>query len=544
MFDGLPGYGMVANGMDAQSPQDGLLTPKNLGLLGLIAGLAKASGPSRLPQSFGQVVGEGLLGGVGAYQQGAQIQRQDTQDKLLNVKLGKEIGALDALQKFGQPTNTAAGSMPQVGVSDSSAAAIGAPWAASSQIQQPQAAPQSSQVPDFGGLIKAGVPPEAVKALMEDYKLRNPDLTFQGGIALNPRTGLPVGAPAIPQTNQQGFSTFLKFNPKSGQYEVNLTPGGSNAFETQQGIAEGTKARYDPFMGVLDKSGRPIPMTRGQFADTYDPRQGQTPATKSPPPDGGNPPPIVPTGFAATEADALKRVQDATDRGETATITVDPSKAGGMGMTHGEQSFSEVNAKNAGAYRSALNERVSSGQDLMMRVGESERLLKDFQAGGGEGVRVQLAQAAQAVGAPQGIVDGIARGNLGSAQAFQKIVVSQAMEALKQAMSTSSGTGAGRITQAEFKIFQSANPNLELDPRALEKIYGFARSVHDRDFNEQQTFQKWLEDGKDPANFQATYSRELEQKLKTDRLKNLGHSQNTAPQQGVLRYNPRTGKIE
>jgi len=44
-----------------------------------------------------------------------------------------------------------------------------------------------------------------------------------------------------------------------------------------------------------------------------------------------------------------------------------------------------------------------------------------------------------------------------------------AMESLKQAMG-----GSGRITQAEFKVFQQNNPNIELDPRAIDKIYEFA----------------------------------------------------------------------
>lgn len=80
MFDGLPGFNMVANGMDSQNPQESLLNPKTLGLLGLAAALSKASGPSRLPQSFGQVASQGLLGGVQGYQQGQQFQQQEMAD--------------------------------------------------------------------------------------------------------------------------------------------------------------------------------------------------------------------------------------------------------------------------------------------------------------------------------------------------------------------------------------------------------------------------------------------------------------------------------
>lgn len=49
---------------------NGLLDPTTLALLSASGGLLQASGPSRLPQSTGQALGAGLLGGVNAYQEG------------------------------------------------------------------------------------------------------------------------------------------------------------------------------------------------------------------------------------------------------------------------------------------------------------------------------------------------------------------------------------------------------------------------------------------------------------------------------------------
>lgn len=54
---------------------NGLLgDPRLLGLLGAAGGLLQAGGPSRMPVGFGQALGQGIMGGVGAAQQAQQGQ--------------------------------------------------------------------------------------------------------------------------------------------------------------------------------------------------------------------------------------------------------------------------------------------------------------------------------------------------------------------------------------------------------------------------------------------------------------------------------------
>lgn len=292
---------------------------------------------------------------------------------------------------------------------------------------------------------------------------------------------------------------------------------GAGAVEAARAFADvGEKAKADQDIIEVKVEGRPVQMTRSEAVRRFG-QQAQTVPAVTP----TQAPQAPQTGFQRVgqvpqqDEAALRFVEQQAAKGIPASAyggqpqQQQPQAGFGVGQTPGEKKFEEGSAENATKYRASLNDRVATGQDLMMRIGESEGLLKQFQAGGGQGVRVQLAQMAQAVGAPQSTVDGIARGDLGSAQAFQKIVVSQAMEALKQAMATTGGTGAGRITQAEFQIFMKANPNLELDPRALEKIYGFARKVHGRDYAEQQAFQTWIDEKKDPAGFQPSWSQQI-----------------------------------
>lgn len=55
---------------------NGLLDPATLALLTAGGGLLQAGGPSRMPVSTGQAMGQGLLQGVGAYQNGVMAQQQ------------------------------------------------------------------------------------------------------------------------------------------------------------------------------------------------------------------------------------------------------------------------------------------------------------------------------------------------------------------------------------------------------------------------------------------------------------------------------------
>lgn len=58
-----------------------------MGLLGMSAGMLAASGPSRMPVSITQAIGQGMAGGLQGYGQGIQLQRQQQQMGLLEQQI-------------------------------------------------------------------------------------------------------------------------------------------------------------------------------------------------------------------------------------------------------------------------------------------------------------------------------------------------------------------------------------------------------------------------------------------------------------------------
>jgi hypothetical protein len=346
----------------------GMMDPKTQGLLGAAASILAASGPSATPQGFGQIAGKGFLGGSQAFQQARQGQMQELQGGLLISKLKKDLEAQDAWKRMFQPGTTSpapAAASGGTGISDASAAAVGAPWAAASGIPQPQiqAPTQSGPSLDQIGSL-GGIDPERAKFALEWWKANNPDLKYEGGVPLNPKTGQPrAGAPIIPQTNQQGFSTGLQFDPTTQTFRLALTPGGSDAYTTQQDIAESAKARRDPFMGVKDPNDRVIPMTRENFAQRY----------------GGVQTPGVP---------------------QVSGSIASPAPAGGVGMTPAQRTSAETMGKNDAERVSALEQKLPSQMSTLRRLDRMEALTKDDQtfAAKGAELKKELGSLAQAFG--------------------------------------------------------------------------------------------------------------------------------------------------
>lgn len=147
-----------------------------------------------------------------------------------------------------------------------------------------------------------------------------------------------------------------------------------------------------------------------------------------------------------------------------------------------------------GKYKSELDNKVSALADLNSRIAESRSLVKDFRPGASGEMRTRIASwvsdLAQTMGLSQAQVDSItakvAQGDVSSAQAFQKLAVQGAMEALKAAM----GPGQ-RMAVAEFQQFSTVgNPNLNTDPRAMEKIQNFLAEQYRKSLMEQDYLTK------------------------------------------------------
>lgn len=200
-------------------------------------------------------------------------------------------------------------------------------------------------------------------------------------------------------------------------------------------------------------------------------------------------PSVAPQGFGGFQGPA-----------ETAAA-VDRAKAGVQLDTKPKIDYATDTAKSAADYKGKLDDTVSVAQDLQSRMAASKDALSQFTPGMGSETRLQIARAARAMGASDSLVNRINDGDIGAKQEFMKLSAQTAMESLKTALG-----GSGRITQAEFKVFQAANPNIELDPGAIDKIYKFATQQYQKTLAEQQGFSKYIDQGGDPSRWRSLYA--------------------------------------
>lgn len=267
----------------------GLLDPKMFALLSAAGGLLQASAPSRNPVGLGGAISQGLLSGLQGYGTGVQLQRtgelvglEKKKVEALEQELKQKQARFDLSQSLlrqygllgpsaGAPGSGSGGLLHQSVMSGSGNYAP-PEWALP---QQPQEAPTSTQPPTqqptqqpqagfpFGPQQLAALRLAGMPDLTPAYNASLPNVEVRDGVMYDKKSGHVMGT--IPTMNPQGFSTQLIPDGQGG-YTVGQTPGALDAFTAQQDAAEAAKARRDPFLGMTDPSGRPIPMTREQFS--------------------------------------------------------------------------------------------------------------------------------------------------------------------------------------------------------------------------------------------------------------------------------------
>ena len=134
--------------------------------------------------------------------------------------------------------------------------------------------------------------------------------------------------------------------------------------------------------------------------------------------------------------------------------------------------------QNFGKYQEDLTNRVAGGTQIDMRLNEAENLMKNFKAGAGARTYVDIAQKLQAIGAPQDLVDKVAKGDLSAAQSLNKFI----------AQSVTAGIGAmqGNPTANMMNDYLKNNPDIASDPRALQRFIDFAHKQNEMAYEEQR----------------------------------------------------------
>jgi hypothetical protein len=253
--------------------------PNMMALLGLSSGLLQAGSPSLMPISTGGALAQGMQGALSNYALGTKLNQQNTLIDLEKQKVALTKAQVEALAQKARIASQIGGAIkqwesgpmqasPMMGVSDSSAASIGAPWAAASSL--PQQAPSRPPFP-FSLADVARFKAGADIDLLPIYKEANPDLEFKDGIWYSKKTGAPVRGGA--GVNQQGFGYQTNVGP-GGQISLGMLPGAGGVYAEQQRIGEAARAAHDLVV---------IPPTAPNKPPTYASRQSLLPGAASSP---------------------------------------------------------------------------------------------------------------------------------------------------------------------------------------------------------------------------------------------------------------------
>lgn len=191
-----------------------------------------------------------------------------------------------------------------------------------------------------------------------------------------------------------------------------------------------------------------------------------------------------------------------------------------------EESYLTNRGKDMAEYQKSLDERVAVGTTIMQTVAEGKDALAQVRAGGGGTAYAQLAQLAQAFGAGNELVDKIANGNLAASQEFSKLMVNTTMGQIREQLQ---GIGGSRLSQMEFQSFQKNNPNLDTDPRAIDKIFNFWTRLYNRDTMEQGELNNHLESGKGLSSWPATWQKIMRERGIVGTSSSAAGSQREAP---------------
>jgi hypothetical protein len=136
----------------------------------------------------------------------------------------------------------------------------------------------------------------------------------------------------------------------------------------------------------------------------------------------------------------------------------------GLGLTVKQKASAEGLGKVAGDIQTDLANDAKALPRALQQATMMSDALTQFQSGGGAEFRQRVGKMAQAIGAPQSIVDGIANGSLSQTQIFSKVVRPFVIDQLKQ-----SAQGTGRVMASEVESFMKMLDNTT-DPRAAEEI--------------------------------------------------------------------------
>lgn len=533
-----PGAGDTGGGLFS-------MNPKSMGMLGLASGLLQAGAPSRTPNSFGSALGQGLLGGMNSYQHGVQAQRQEVmmQAQMEEMARKKKIAeALEGLYKPQTPSQTPSNIPPAPGMSaNTSIGAFGTPDFATApqptqQATNAPAAPRGPTLEQLGPLIAAGVD---IRPHLEFWKANNPETKVEGGYAYNPRDLKPGSFLPTQKITDDGKGVVTQIGP-NGLPVVAPMAGSLSTYGQFQDVTEASKAGRDPFMGVTDAQGRPIPMTRERFAQTYGGVQPPNTQPASVPMFGLGTLNLSESqadvkGYAPTEADAIARLQRLGRQGQTGAFAVDPSKGGGIGQTAGEKTTQTTVAEGDAKKVLELEAKIPSMLNVNRRLDRMAALTADdktYAAAGAE-IKTTLGSIAQTFGLkvnPQ-------------KTANSEEYLAHVAELLKDRLASKDfGSGSG-VSNLDILAAQKPLPEMAKTAAGRVQLINALKADTDRNLKDAQSARDYFDANNSLRGFRYPSELAAQQSQKETTVRDL--SRDGAQAKPVrLKFNPQTGKIE
>jgi len=188
---------------------------------------------------------------------------------------------------------------------------------------------------------------------------------------------------------------------------------------------------------------------------------------------------------------------------------INPGQSGPLitGQTTAVKTFQDKEGARASDYAGALDKSVSTLNDEVQRIGLMKQAAKAFQPGATAPFRMQIAAQLDDAGMHD-LAKTVMRGDVSSAQTFNKLAIGQATQDLKELV------GQQRFTQLEFQKLQDANAQVGLSPQAINNIFDFVNERRNFKRNEQTQFNSFVANGGDPTQWQAEWNKRVdEQKL-------------------------------
>ena len=178
-------------------------------------------------------------------------------------------------------------------------------------------------------------------------------------------------------------------------------------------------------------------------------------------------------------------------------------------------------------YIKDLTARNATALETDMRLGEAKELLKTFKGGAGTKNFAEIAKFAQAINLPSELVDSIAGGDLSAVQSAQKFIT----QAVIQSATANPGTAES------VNRYIRDNPDVQTDPRALERFINFTEKLNSKTFDETQFLLEQKQSNKfNPETHIQEVQQHLRQKYLNPEKKSTAQSEEVSGKKVIREY--------